>query len=313
MRKITTLTLAGLLLFPVTSVFTACTNEDLSEDLENNSVESSASFNEDTPDSRCINMLVPKRVIEKAKEIYSQGSTGPQTITTVNEMAIVTSINSARPTNGPISVTSASLNNEDITLITLGGTENKDGQATGSKESGLASRGKSNDYLRAVVKLFEEKIIPEDKPVIVVGISLGGMIAQQVIGEKLIMDNYNLRAVITFGSPLTMPIDRHGVKVVRFADVHDKVPGLGEGTLRSGLLTIGKLSLKKLRKTLKQLDETERVVRTSKYTGMIETHALSYIEDACWNDVDFLGDAAKTNVLVLKEDMKFYPAPRLTK
>ena len=310
MRKITTLTLASLLLLPASSVLTGCSNDNLDEEFENYAT-NTETISQGSQDSRCIEKIVPQKVIEKAMEVYSQGTTGPQTITTVNQLAVVTSINSARPTNGPISVTNATLNNEEITLITLGGTENKKGQATGNKESGLASRGKSNDYLRAVVKLFEDKVIPQDKPIIVTGISLGGMIAQQVIGEKLIMDNYNVLAVITFGSPLTMPIERQDVKVVRFADSHDKVPGLGEGSLRSGLLTIGKLSLKNLKKTLKELDDTERIVRTSKYTGMIETHALSYIEDACWSDVDFLGEKPNTNVLVLKEDMKYYPAPRL--
>lgn len=79
------------------------------------------------------------------------------------------------------------------------------------------------------------------------------------------------------------------------------------------MLTIGKMSRRKLLRTLDEMDANEKISRTSKYTDMIEAHALSYIEDECWNNVDFMGDYEKKNVLVLNEAMTFYPALKLSR
>ena len=256
-------------------------------------------------------ITIPQEVLDKVKGIYSKATIEPQKVTTVHQMAILTSICAARQVDGPISVTPAVLNNEEITLVTLGGTEEKEGQATTMKESQLAAFGKPNDYLAAASKLFAEQVVPKNKPVLITGISLGGMIAQQLIGDSLIAADYQVKAVITFGSPITMPIERRGVKVVRFADAHDKVPSLGEMVIRSGMVSTG-LNKQELKAALDQLDAQEKITRTSQYTGMIDTHALSYVDEPCWNDVDFLGDPKKSNVLELKETMKFYPAPKLS-
>ena len=315
MKEITTFAMAVLFAFPLAQTFTSC-----SSDIEEEEVVATATMQSEyrlqmgfEKEGRCLELLIPKHVMEKVTAIFASTHTGPQEVTTVQQLARLTSIGATPKGGDPIGVTSATLNGEEITLVTLGGTENVKGQATGSKESNLASRGKSNDYLVAVTKLFDENVIPKGKPVIVTGISLGGMIAQQVLGQKSITDNYSIRAVITFGSPLTLPLDRKGAQVVRFADVHDKVPTLGEGFLRSGLLTIGKMPKKELNQILENLDTSERVVRSGLYTGMVETHLLSYFDDPCWDDVDFLGDTSKKNVLELTENMKFYPAPRLNK
>ena len=256
-------------------------------------------------------LKIPKEVLEKVNEIYGVASAEPQKVGTVHELAVLTSICATRKGDGPITITPSLLNGEEVTLVTLGGTEDVEGQATSLEESQLAAFGKPNDYLTAVSKLFTDSIIPQAKPVIVTGISLGGMIAQQLLGKQEILDCYTLRAVVTFGSPITLPLDRKQVKVVRFADVHDQVPKLGESILRTGLITGNLFNRKKLKEQLDELDRTEKVSRTSKYTGMIETHALSYIEDSCWDDVDFLGDSAGTNILELTEPMTFYPAPKL--
>ena len=290
-------------------VFASCSDSTPDEEIEGDSQNNE----EVKPDNQKPGdgfIDVPQNVLEKVTEIYGKASIEPQEVKTVHQLAILTSICATREGDGPITVTPALLNGEEVTLVTLGGTENVEGQATGMEESKLAAFGKPNDYLAAVTRLFTDSIIPKKKPVIVTGISLGGMIAQQVMGQQQVLDQYDLRAVITFGSPITLPLDRKQVKVVRFADVHDKVPTLGESILRSGMVTSSMMSKKELLEKLEVLDQTEKVARTSKYTGLIETHALSYIEDPCWNDVDFLGDSEKKNVLELTETMKFYPAPK---
>ena len=320
MKKLFSFVLVALMMLFSMSVTTGCSDKDiLDPNLEPEPEETPSENLEEKPDIKpeggesgeVGGIEIPPAVLEKVKAIYSKASIGPQKVTTVNQLAILTSICATRKGDGPISVTKASLNGKKITLVTLGGTEDVEGQATTMEESQLAAFGKSNDYLKAVVKLFETSVIPKDRPVMVTGISLGGMIAQQLIGQTSIVDEYAVRAIVTFGSPLTLPLDRQYIRVVRFADVHDKVPSLGEMVLRMGMLTVNELTPKELTQKLKELDGTEKIACVSKYTDMIETHALSYIEDTCWSETDFLGDVEKKNVLVLEEDMKFYPAPKL--
>ena len=315
MKKFSTFFISLLLMIPAASIATSCSDDDNNIE-ETKPVVPPADDSEDNEDNKensdSENGMpgISPEILEKINKIYSQASTGPQEIKSVSNLAIITSICAARTVDGPISVTKALFNNEPITLITLGGTENEEGQATTMQESQLAAFGKPNDYLRALVNLFDNGTISQDYPIIVTGISLGGMIAQQLLSRTDIVDKFNIRAIITFGSPFTLPLDRHGVKVVRFADVHDKVPQLGEMVLRSGMVNIEGMTKEDIIKNMDELDVIEKIVRESKYTDMIETHALSYIEDPCWNNIDFLGDKAKTNIIVLQEEMKFYPAPK---
>ena len=319
MKKIYTFLIAGMMILPTTAAISSCSDDDpidetenpLDKPQDNNEGDSDKDDNNDSSDGKLPE--IPEEVLVKINEIYSKATTGPQEVKSISHLAILTSICAARDVDGPISVTNATLNNEEITLVTLGGTEFKEGQATTMQESQLAAFGKPNDYLTAVCNLFGNGTIPQNKPVVVTGISLGGMIAQQLLGVQNIVENFDLRAIITFGSPLTLPLERSNVKVVRFADINDKVPQLGETVLRSGMVTGNTISKDELTAIINKLDEAEKIVRQSKYTDMIETHALSYVEDECWNDIDFLGDKNKGNVLKLKEDMKFYPAPQIKK
>ena len=303
-----------LMLFPTTSVMVACSDDDPVEETKPQDGSDDDSKNdEDDNGSDDNGMGIPQELLVKINEIYSNASLGPQEVTTVNQLAILTSVCAAREVDGPITVTAATLNGEETTLVTLGGTENKEGQATTMQESQLAAFGKPNDYLTAVEKLFEDGTIPQNKPVIVTGISLGGMIAQQILGIEDILSKYSIRAIITFGSPLTLPLNRHGIQVVRFADVNDKVPQLGESVLRGGMVTVEGMTKEEVKAKIDELDKKEKITRTSKYSGLIETHALSYIEDECWSDVDFLGSKERSNVLILKENIRFYPAPKIQK
>lgn len=299
-------------MIPASSVTTSCSDDDNNTE-ETKPLDPPSDDTDDNKDDDGSGNITPglsPEVLEKINKIYSSATTGPQEVKSVSSLAIITSICAARTVDGPISVTNAALNDEPVTLVTLGGTENKEGQATTMQESQLAAFGKPNDYLMALVNLFDNGTISQEYPVVVTGISLGGMIAQQLLSRTDIVEKFNIRAVITFGSPFTLPLERHGVRVVRFADVNDKVPQLGEMVLRSGMVSIEGMSKEDVIRKMDELDGIEKIVRQSKYTGMLDTHALSYIEDPCWNDVDFLGDKSKSNVLVLKEDMKFYPAPK---
>lgn len=253
--------------------------------------------------------IISPEVVEQVMAIYrsytsEDGEVHEQIIDSVVDLGVMTSINQADYSRGPISVTPARLTIkgeiEDITLVTLGGTQNLEGQATTMKESELASKGMSNDYLKAVLKLFEDGTIPKEKPVFISGISLGGMIAQQLLGESFIVDNFIIRAVVTFGSPITMPFDRHNVKVVRFVDSNDIVPKLGEMGMSN-----------KNDSRIAGLHNTERIMLKGAHKDGVETHALSYINDPVWKEYDFMGIKGGNSTIELLDKLTFYKAPKL--
>ena len=244
------------------------------------------------------------------ENIYDNVSSGPQKVRTVHQLALLTSYCASVDGLGPISITPALFNEKEFTLVTLGGTQNVDGQATSMTESQLASFGKPNDYLYALVDLFKNGSIPSYKPVILTGISLGGMIAQQILGVQQVLDSHKIEAIITFGSPFTLPIERKDVKIVRFTDVCDEVPQMGEMIINKGWVSVEGYSKDELKKEVSKINSNECIYRKCRYTGMIAVHALSYVEDPCWNDVDFMGSKSKNNCIELTKPMKFYPAPK---
>ena len=249
-----------------------------------------------------------KELIDKINNVYWKYNIEPQVVTKPQNLAVLTSMCSfGRNVNrGPIAVASSLLNNEKITLIMFGGTQIKEGQATTFKESKLSSYGKNNDYLIAILNLFKAKgkngkyIIPKDIPLLIVGISLGGMIAQQLLSIDEIINNYKIKSIICFGSPLVKPLDRKGIRVKRFCDKGDIVPKLE-------ILKV-KFSKKK-----KELDKNEKILENGGYKTKIESHALSYVSNKCWDKYDFYGELNGKNKLELLEEIKFYDAPIIDK
>lgn len=249
-----------------------------------------------------------QELIDKVNNVYWQYSIDPQVVTTSQNLAVLTSMCSfgKNVNRGPIAIADSLLNGEEITLIMLGGTQFKDGQATRLRESKLSSYGKENDYLTALLKLFNTKdknnkyIISKNKPLLIVGISLGGMIAQQLLSKDEIIDNYIIKSIICFGSPLVKPLDRKGIRIRRFCDKGDIVPKL-------------EIPKVKFSKEKKELDEKEKILECGRYKTKLESHALSYVENKCWDKYDFYGDKKGTNKLELLEQIKFYDAPVLNR
>ena len=249
-----------------------------------------------------------KELIDKINNVYWKYSINPQVVTTPQNLAVLTSMCSfgKNVNRGPIAIAKSLLNNEEITLIMLGGTQIKEGQATRFKESKLVSYGKENDYLTALINLFNTKdknnnyLIPKEKPLLIVGISLGGMIAQQLLSKKQIIDNYVIKSIICFGSPLVKPLDRQDIRIRRFSDKGDIVP-------KMEVLSV------KFNKKKKELDKKEKIIENGKYKTKLESHALSYVDNKCWNKYDFYGDKKGKNKLEILETIKFYDAPIITK
>ena len=244
-----------------------------------------------------------QELIDKVNNVYWKYNIGPQVVIKPQNLAVLTSMCSfgKNVNRGPIAVANSLLNGEEITLVMLGGTQIKEGQATTFEESKLSSYGKDNDYLKAVLNLFKnEEVISKDKPLLIVGISLGGMIAQQLLSKEEITNNFNIKSIICFGSPLVIPLDRKGIRIKRFCDKGDIVPKL-------------EIFKVKFSKKKKELDKKEKILESGGYKTKIESHALSYVSNECWDKYYFYGEENGNNKLELIEEIKFYEAPKMEK
>lgn len=243
-----------------------------------------------------------KELIDTINNIYWQYTVGPQMVKKPQDLAVLTSMCAFgyKSNRGPIGIAKCLFNGEEeVTLVTLGGTQFKEGQATRFRESKLTMKCKDNDYLTAILDAFS-KHVPKDKPVIISGISLGGMIAQFLLSKEEIVNNYNIKSVICFGSPLNKPLDRKGIRIKRFTDKGDIVPKLK---------TLSYLFIKGSVKD--ELNKNERILENGNYKKTIESHALSYVQSKVWDKYDFYGELNGNNTLELLEEMKFYEAPVL--
>ena len=190
------------------------------------------------------------------------------------------------------------------------------GQATGFREDVLSAMEQSNDYLRNIVKLFEATddngapIIPPEKPVIVSGLSLGGMVAQQLLAQPELMERFQIHSIVCFGAPLLAAEYRTpDTRVVRICDSTDQVPYAGRPHLQD--LLARKLLNREPNQLLQLLDDQEVIRRDGGYHTTMMAHSQSYIMNPCWADLDVLGVVNGTNTLVMEQAIRFYPCPRL--
>lgn len=79
-----------------------------------------------------------------------------------------------------------------------------------------------NDYLDAVLE-GAKKQIPEGAKVVLIGHSLGGMVAQQFAADKEMKERYEILNIMTMGTPYIPVIGREG-ELRRMADSGDAVP-----------------------------------------------------------------------------------------
>ena len=253
-------------------------------------------------------LQIPKEIIDKINNIYWKYTTGPQIIKKPRDLAVLTSMSSFGKdnNNGPIGVVKCKFNDlEKVTLILLGGTQVKAGQATSMEESKLSTYGKDNDYLDAVLEVFKKEnqqgnIIPKENPIIITGISLGGMIAQQLLSKKGIVDNYTIKSIICFGSPLVKPLQREQFRIKRFVEKGDIVPKFESLSLKIG----------RNRKLIKSLNQKEKIIEDNKYKSILECHALSYVDNNKFNKYDFYGEENGKNQLEILEEIQYFEAPK---
>jgi hypothetical protein len=138
--------------------------------------------------------------------------------------------------DGPISITKGVLNynnwlgqSKDVYVVCLSGTDmDAKNQTTGWWTDLLSGFEFDNQYVKNIKKVMSENI-PAGSNVIVSGHSLGGMVAQQVVSDKTLKNNYNFLNTVTFGSPLINGFKREGT-VQRLGDTSDIVPYLSVST-----------------------------------------------------------------------------------
>ncbi len=176
---------------------------------------------------------------------------------------------------GPIQIVKGTLkksanDTKEAYLIMLSGTEFVNGQATGIVTDLLVGFNQNNDYLKAVVSAVSESV-PKDSNLIIAGHSLGGMVAQQLSGNKTIKKNYNVLNVIAFGSPLINPIGREGT-IKRLGDTADIVPYLSSSGLYLPVWQIVGLNRE-----------------NGGYSDAQKAHSESYAREDVWGKYDVLG------------------------
>ena len=255
------------------------------------------------------------RFLRDMPQFYGSLKIDSDEVNSSHRLAALDSFSSLKK-GGPIGVAPCTLNGEPVTLVVLGGTVPVRGQATGFKEDVLSAMECANDYVRNVVKLFDavdengDPVIPADKPVIVSGISLGGMVAQQLLAQKDLMERFDISEIICFGSPLLAAEYRTpDTRVVRFCDSADLVPYAGRPYMADMLKQ--KITNSEPSELIRSLDAQEVIRKDGGYRSAISAHTQSYVMNPCWKGYDALGYLNGGNELVMEQEMQYYPCPRL--
>lgn len=197
---------------------------------------------------------------------------------------------------GPIIVTKGTLNRGSkktpIYLVTLTGLELPTFtlQTTDVLTCGLAGEQLPNDFEKNVRKVMKEAI-PKDANVVIVGHSLGGMVAQQVAANKSIQKRYHILNIVAYGSPVLFKGRIEGT-MKRLGDVSDPVPYLSAETFKDFKVQNG---------TLQKEDSGIGFDVTFK------AHRFSYIDEKTWGKYDVLGyKNGKATLSLNVNTQKFY-------
>jgi len=205
-------------------------------------------------------------------------------------------------TKGPILVTKGVLKTntetQDVYLVWLSGTEDVEGQDTNVTSTDKNAYGdRSTNYLRSVLRTIRTNV-PNGSNLIFAGHSLGGMIAQQAAGYAFIKRNYNVRTVLTFGSPPVGSVRCEG-RAVRFADTSDIVPTLSY-EYQNGLI----------------YPADKVITKDGGYNGnKTEAHSNSYKREDLWGMYDVLGTEKNkegykdAKVILDMDSTAYYKAP----
>lgn len=215
---------------------------------------------------------------KKIQIVYGRDpeESGIHTYTGSKDMARLSTSTNGDSEIGPIIIVPAILKNnnaeQSVYLVALNGTEFVEGQATGILTDIVTGLQLNNDYLKAAHDSIL-KTVPKNSKLVVTGLSLGGMIAQQLVAQEGIKTNYEILNVISFGAPIIMPESRNCV-VKRMTDSNDLIP----------MLSISNTAINE-----QKYDSIERVTENGGYKTPIGAHVFSYVDNSVWDKYDVLG------------------------
>lgn len=221
-----------------------------------------------------------KLFIEKIKKVYKDKYEGDEVVLNcIKDATVLCGLASASDEYGAICI--GKLKNKPGYVVSLGGTDLTNAEENlGIKEDILSAFNQDNEYKKNAVKAIL-KTVPKGEDIYIYGLSLGGMVLQQVIADINIKVNYNVKAAVAIGSPIT---DINRQKIVFIEDVNDVVPSL---SVKSMLLS----------RMYRRYDT--HIKRNGNYKTFIGAHALSYADSDVWNDVDVFGIVNGANSLVI--------------
>lgn len=124
--------------------------------------------------------------------------------------------------------------------------------------------------------------IPAGASVAMVGHSLGGMIAQQIVADRQMKETFSFINLLNIGSPY-VPLEGRECPFRRFADKADIVPWLGR-SIKANLVT------------------EKPVFQSNGYFGkIVGAHTDSYRESDSWRVYDAFGELNGGRVIVMTD------------
>lgn len=242
------------------------------------------------------------------------------TYTNFSDIAKLCNLASSNPelTKGcPIGIVKSKLHNaedgtdEEVYLVMLCGTGFIEGQANGIISDILSGMELDSVYLESVLKAITD-YVPMHSKLILAGFSLGGMMAQQVMVQPVIYENYDVHYVLAGAAPALCVDERddkftNAVEVSRINRVisyYDLVPYLCiDYFLRKPYLNY-QIPL------TGTVYETLHVEYDKNYnTGFIGQHCIGYMKDTVWKSYDAVGIKDGKHEITFKfSEIAFYPS-----
>lgn len=182
---------------------------------------------------RFISIISAVLITLSVLSVSAYAKSGKITYTTVADTARFV-LYEGKSTAPPISIVKAKLNTngtaKTVYVVGLLGTESNKGQVNVIQNYLRALICLDNDYARYAKQIICENI-KAGSSLIIVGHSLGGMVAQQIACDNEIKDNYKIIGTVTAGSPYMITKSKPEGTVNRLADLGDFIPKFGLATL----------------------------------------------------------------------------------
>lgn len=282
------------------------------------------------------NGIVTKEDVNKMIEDMTSGkyyypdATDQVTYTNIQDIARLSNYGLISPESEgkPISIGKVYIHGEGIDekygeqgketyMVALNGTGFVEGQQYGLIADLLSGMETDSQYLQYTLKAILENV-PKGSDLTIVGMSLGGMIAQQVMVQDCILENYNVEYVTIIGSPALCVNERkeqfekynQNPIINRVIDQHDLIPYASIDYLTGADYFYKNTSIPKDGTIVENL-----FVNNANYhykTG-IAHHFIGYLADEVWKDYDPLGYEGLLHTITLKHsDFTYYDSPSFT-